>query len=216
MPPSQPPQPHYVLHVPRKALFAGAIAFAAGLLLFLLVWWTGRDDSFYTAPPTEASAPRAEMPPLPQPLAAGEGASNMPEPGTPSEPRPQLVESPPPPPAPAFEEAPVASGPQISPPREAGVRLAPTDQPVPVSGSTPAPRYPQAALRRRESGTVLIRVEVDSSGRTAGLALVQPSGFQELDRAALEAVRSWRFHPAQRDGLPVPGSLVIPIDFRLE
>ncbi len=44
----------------------------------------------------------------------------------------------------------------------------------------------------------------------------QHSGFRELDRAALEAVRGWRFQPAQRDGQPVPGSLVIPIDFRLE
>ena len=63
---------------------------------------------------------------------------------------------------------------------------------------------------------MLVRVEVDSNGRPAGLALVQRSGSRELDRAALEAVRGWRFQPARRDGQAVPGSLVIPIDFRLE
>jgi len=63
---------------------------------------------------------------------------------------------------------------------------------------------------------VLVRVEVDTSGRPAGVEVEQRSGSRELDRAALEAVRGWRFQPAQRDGQPVPGSLVIPIDFRLE
>ena len=218
MPAPRPNQPHYVFHVPRKALRAGAIAFGAGLLLFVLVWWAGRDDSFYTAPPVEASAPLAEMEPLPQPLPAGDGASSMPEAGTPSEPRPRLVEAPPQPqpPSPIDEAVPPLSPADPGRDVQPGALSASDEQPVPLRGSTPPPRYPASALRQRQSGTVLVRVEVDISGRPAGLALVQRSGSRELDRAALEAVRDWRFQPALRDGQPVPGSLVIPIDFRLE
>ena len=94
--------------------------------------------------------------------------------------------------------------------------LAPGNQPVPVKGATPAPTYPSGALRRGESGTVVVRVEVDIAGMPAGVALVQRSGSRDLDRAAMEAVRKWRFLPAQRDGRAVPGSLVIPVDFRAD
>lgn len=220
MPAPRPKDPHYVVHVPRLALRVGATAFGAGLLLFVLVWWSGRDKAFYTAPSVESSAPLAELEPLPGPMPAGDGASDMPDAGAPSEPRPQLVEdaapSPPPQPSPTDEGFTPAPGTDAGRPRDTGLASAPTTQPVPLSGNTPPPRYPPAALRRRQSGTVLVRVEVDTSGRPAGVEVEQHSGFRELDRAALEAVRGWRFQPAQRDGQPVPGSLVIPIDFRLE
>jgi protein TonB len=220
MPAPRPKAPHYVFHVPRLALRVGAIAFGVGMLLFVLVWWSGRDKNFYTAPSVESSAPLAELEPLPEPLPAGDGASDMPDAGAPSQPRPRLVEDdtpePAPQPSPVDERFTPAPGTDTSRLPAAGVASSPTDQPVPLSGRTPWPRYPPAALRRRESGTVLVRVEVDTSGRPAGVALEQRSGSRELDRAALEAVREWRFQPAQRDGQPVPGSLVIPIDFRLE
>lgn len=202
------------------ALRVGAIAFGVGLLLFVLVWWSGREKGFYTSPNAEASAPLADMEPLPQPLPGGDGASDMPDAGAPSDPRPQIVQDeptlPPPQPAPIDEGFTPAPAGGTSRPPDADAAEGPTAQPVPLSGRTPGPRYPPAALRRRESGTVLVRVDVDASGRPAGVALEQRSGSRELDRAALEAVREWRFQPAQRDGQPVPGSLVIPIDFRLE
>ncbi len=218
MPAAQPKRPHHVFHVPRLALRAGAIAFVVGLLLFALVWWSGRDKAFYTAPSLESSAPLAEIDSLPQPLPAGDGASDMPDAGAPSEPRPRLdeVASPAPPPAPIDEgltRAPVQA--TISLPDQ-GDAATVTAEPVPLKGRNAGPRYPPAALRRRQSGTVLVRVDVDASGMPARVVLEQRSGSRDLDRAALEAVRDWRFQPAQRDGQPVPGSLVIPIDFRLD
>jgi len=41
------------------------------------------------------------------------------------------------------------------------------------------------------------------------------SQSRDLDRAALDAVRRWRFRPAQRDGQPVAGTVVVPIEFKL-
>ena len=206
--------PHYVFRLPRSALRVAAIAFGIGLLLFVAVWWSGRDSGFYRVEAANTGQPLDELDPLPQPLPPGEGASDMPDAGAPSEPRPQMVEAPPPP----VEQAP--DTPESSAPGQpvAGeaVALAPGEQPGPMPGQTPAPRYPPAALRRREGGTVLVRVEVDARGLPAGVALVQQSGSPDLDRAAMEAVRQWRFRPGQRDGQPVAGSLVVPIDFKVD
>ena len=219
MPASNPPDSEYVFRLPRSALRIAGIAFGIGLVLFLIVWWMGRDQAFYKVEPTAPGQPLSELEALPEPLAGGDSASDMPSAGTgaaQSE-RPQLVETPPPPlPAP-IDETMLPAGPDTGGPATPGVvALAPGDQPVPLSGQTPSPRYPTEALRRGESGTVLVRVEVDTSGAPAGVALVQRSGSRDLDRAAMEAVRKWRFMPAQRDGQAVAASLVIPIDFKAD
>lgn len=219
MPASNPPEHDYVFRLPRSALRIAGIAFGIGLVLFLIVWWAGRDQAFYKVEPTAPGKPLSELEALPEPLAGGDGASDMPSAGTSAEPaeRPQLVETAPPPPLPApIDETAQPATPDAGVPAAAGVTLAPGGQPVPLSGQTPPPRYPSDALRRGESGTVLVRVEVDVNGAPAGVALVQRSGSRDLDRAAMEAVRKWRFMPAQRDGQAIASSLVIPIDFKAD
>ncbi|MET0581022.1 MAG: energy transducer TonB [Pseudoxanthomonas sp.] len=218
MPASNPPDSEYVFRLPRSALRIAGIAFGIGVALFLIVWLMGRDHAFYKVEPTAPGKPLSELEALPEPLAGGDSASDMPSAGTGSgqSERPQLVETEPPPlPAPIDETMlPAVPDPSGGPALPATVALAPGDQPVPLSGQTPSPRYPSEALRRGESGTVLVRVEVDANGAPAGVALVQRSGSRDLDRAAMEAVRKWRFMPAQRDGQAVAASLVIPIDFK--
>jgi len=207
---------HFVLRLPRNTLKIVGIAFGAGVLLFLLVWAVGRRDAFLRADTAVAPAaqPGAPIAPLPEPLAAGDGASDMPEamtPPTEDQSAAKLVETAPPaPPAPA----PVAEPPPIPHDGDNAVALAPGDRPVPLSGHMQPPEYPPTALRRGDKGTVVVRVEVDASGTPAGVALVQRSGSRDLDRAAMEAVRDWRFQPAQRDGHAVPGALEIPFDFK--
>jgi len=224
---SNQPAPHqpdhdYVFRLPRSALRIASIAFGIGLLLFVVVWWIGRDKAFYKVEPTAPGKPLGQLEALPEPLAGGEGASDMPDASgkdnAPTD-RPQLMETAPQPPAlPApvdegtLPATPIANAPNAAAP----VALAPGEQPVPLQGQSPPPRYPGAALRRGESGTVLVRVEVDTAGMPAGVALVQRSGSRDLDRAAMEAVRGWRFQPAQRNGQAIPASLVIPIDFKAD
>ena len=87
------------------------------------------------------------------------------------------------------------------------------DRPMPIAGQSPPPSYPPAALRRGESGSVVLRVEVDATGRPYGVALVQRSGSRDLDRAATEAVRRWKFTPAMSNGQAVPGTIEVPFDF---
>lgn len=220
-PASNRPEHEYVFRLPRSALRVTAIAFGIGLVLFLIVWWMGRDHAFYKVAPATPGKPLSELEALPEPLAAGsDGASDMPSATTQTaqEERPQMVETDPPPalPLPApIDETTLPAAPDAGiPATDLPVALAPGEQPVPIEGQTPPPRYPSAALRKGESGTVLVRVEVDATGMPAGVALVQRSGSRDLDRAAMEAVRGWRFQPAQRDGQPIAASLVIPIDFK--
>ena len=84
----------------------------------------------------------------------------------------------------------------------------------PTPLSAPAPRYPVDALRNGESGTVLLHVEVGADGVPTDVQVAKSSHSRSLDRAASEAVRQWRFHPAQRNGQPVAGSVQVPVAFK--
>ncbi len=81
--------------------------------------------------------------------------------------------------------------------------------------ANPAPAYPWLARRNGEEGRVVVRVTVDAAGRAAMTELARSSGHQRLDRAALEALERWRFAPAERGGRPVPGTVEVPVTFRL-
>ena len=191
----------------RTALLIAGAAFAFGLLLFLLLWMDQRDNTdFYRAPVSPPTGAAPTFDPVPAPLPAGESgtASGMAQPGDEvfAE-RPQVVEQAPPPLPPAAPPPPQA-------PQSA---LAGRANPVPVS--SPAPRYPADAARRRESGTVLVRVDVGPDGVPTSTSIVQSSRSRSLDKAALDAVRRWRFQPAVVDGHPTVGSVVVPIEFNL-
>lgn len=210
----QPHEPHFTFRLPRTALRNAAIAFGIGLLLFVIVWWAGRDDGFYTP---EATVPGKSLPveALPEPLSTGDGASGMEEPAPrpAAEERPQLVEEKPMP-APV-SETPMPVAPADATPSAAGVPLAPGDVPVPIPGQTPAPEYPPSAMRNSAEGTVMVRVEVGADGMPTAVDVAQRSGSRDLDRAAVDAVRRWRFQPAQRDGQAVSGAVTVPIDFKM-
>ena len=89
------------LHLPAHSLKIAGIAFGVGLLLFVAVWASNRKKDFYTAGPTPTPQQVAEVEPLPEPLAAAAGSSDMPDAkDLPAEAeKPQLVEPAPPPPA---------------------------------------------------------------------------------------------------------------------
>lgn len=85
----------------------------------------------------------------------------------------------------------------------------------PLAGQNAQPEYPRDAQRRGLSGSVLLRVDVAADGTATNVDFVQRSGAPELDRAAMNAVRKWRFAPARRDGKPIASSVNVPVDFVL-
>jgi len=76
--------------------------------------------------------------------------------------------------------------------------------------SAPLPEYPVQSRRLRREGEVLLRVLVLPDGRVGKVEVERSSGFEELDRSALRAVRGWLFSPPGRE---VWASL--PVVFRL-
>jgi len=78
------------------------------------------------------------------------------------------------------------------------------------------PAYPSLSRRLGETGKVVLRVELDETGRVSAARVVTSSGFDRLDAAALAAVRTWRCRPAQRDGQAVRSVALQAFDFTLE
>ncbi|NJD07598.1 MAG: TonB family protein, partial [Methylococcaceae bacterium] len=81
-----------------------------------------------------------------------------------------------------------------------------------IVGSTQFP-YPRHAAEQEIEGKVEVRISVGPDGGFAGAQVMKSSGYRELDDAVLEAVRSWRYQPAVRTGIPVPGFITRVVNF---
>ncbi|MFT4198632.1 MAG: energy transducer TonB [Pseudoxanthomonas sp.] len=215
----------FVFRLPLRALLVAGIALLAGLLLFVIVWLSGRGkQEFYTVQPADKAADLANQAPLPEPLATGGDASGMPtadadadaEAPAATDATAQSPAMPQALPETADTAAPAAAPASTAAPAGSGSAALDRSIPQPLAGHSPAPGYPPAALRKGETGSVLLRAQVDAQGSPQGLAIVRSSGSRDLDRAAMEAVRKWKFQPALDDGEPVAGTVDIPFEFNLQ
>jgi protein TonB len=74
------------------------------------------------------------------------------------------------------------------------------------------PKYPPAALAVRAQGAVQIEATINKEGNVTNLKVL--SGDPVLARAALEAVRQWRYKPYYLDGDPVEIQTQITVNFK--
>jgi protein TonB len=74
------------------------------------------------------------------------------------------------------------------------------------------PKYPPAALAVRAQGAVQIEATINKEGNVTNLKVL--SGDAVLARAALEAVRQWRYKPYYLDGDPVEIQTQITVNFK--
>ena len=79
-----------------------------------------------------------------------------------------------------------------------------------------APKYPIEALRNNESGTVQLRVSIDTEGNPSNIVIEGSSGSRHLDRAAKMAVSQWRFSPKIVNSAKVNSEILIPVEFKTE
>ncbi len=79
------------------------------------------------------------------------------------------------------------------------------------------PVYPSAARKAGLEGTVLLRIEILTNGRTGAISIARSTGYAALDEAAIEAVANWQFIPAKdlATGRAVPCTTTLPVSFRL-
>jgi protein TonB len=75
------------------------------------------------------------------------------------------------------------------------------------------PVFPRESARKREYGTVVVRVLVDTLGKPAQIQIERSSGYPRLDSAALKCVEKFLFRPHEVNGVTQPAQVLIPVGF---
>ncbi len=230
--PVQPARPHDDLPAgPRRAAVVLIVALHAAAAWGLLQVQVTREPRVAATPlflnlltPPVPEAPPAPPPPPPFP----------PVPRRAPPPVPVAAEAPQPVPAPASVVAPAVAPVPPQPVAAAQAPPTPPAPPAPPAPLAPPPpptlippsaiqyavlpdiEYPSASRRLNEQGLVIVAVYMDTAGVPQQVQVVQSSGFERLDRAALAGVRTARFKPYTDRGQPLAGWARIPIPFELE
>jgi protein TonB len=85
----------------------------------------------------------------------------------------------------------------------------------PLGGYQTTPHYPEGARREGAEGVVTLRFEVLTSGKVGTVEVQRSAGRQDLDRAAVEAIKTWLFEPARRGKEAVAVWVILPVRFEL-
>ncbi len=78
------------------------------------------------------------------------------------------------------------------------------------------PRYPPRAEARGIEGWVRLEITATTTGTVSDARVVDASPKEIFDKAALEAIRRWRFKPAFKDGRAVAQRATLKLMFRLK
>ena len=77
------------------------------------------------------------------------------------------------------------------------------------------PTYPEQALQAGIEGAVLLEAVIAKSGSVENLRLMSRGAHPFLAKAAMEAVKQWRYQPTLLNGEPIEVVTTITVDFRL-
>jgi protein TonB len=92
------------------------------------------------------------------------------------------------------------------------VRLSAVDMPRKLHDVSPV--YPQLALRANIEGVVVVEAVIAVDGSVRDARILRSVAL--LDRAALDAVRQWRYAPTRLNGVAVPVIVTVTVQFRLQ
>ena len=170
-------------------------------------------------PQAAAPVPRTEIPPPPSaPMvqATTPPASEPVSSGTPAVPAEASA-------APAGAATTIVSSLSVAPapvaaavgPSAAATPETVTRQARPQGGYQVRPSYPATPRRLGIQGTTLLRVHVLADGRIGDVLVEKSAGHPELDDAATDAVKRWRFDPARRGSDAVAMWVLLPVEFKL-
>jgi TonB family protein len=80
----------------------------------------------------------------------------------------------------------------------------------------PKPIYPLLSRRMREQGAVHLKLCIDGRGDVESVLLAKSSGYEKLDRSAVNGVRQWKFSALESLDQTISHCYHLPIHFRLE
>ena len=87
------------------------------------------------------------------------------------------------------------------------------DQPPRPLGSNARPTYPRSQKRRRQEGSVTVKILIDETGRVQDAHVVR--GARGFADALMKVVPSWRFTPGRHAGRPVKVWAIRTVTFTL-
>jgi len=164
-------------------------------------------------PVVEKPVVKAPEPPRPVPL---QHTTATPPPT----PVPVAIAEPSPEPAPNAVTGTTAPQPALAP---IGTPTSPAAAPrieLPSSNAeylhNPKPVYPRISKMQGEQGKVVVSVLIGVDGTVQDAKLKTSCGYTRLDQVALDTVKSWRYVPGKRGGVPEPMWFNVPINFVLE
>ena len=186
-----------------------------------------RNVAFIVPPPPVMPAIPAPPPAKAPPTTVPDVNPNAAPPSAPREPVTHEVTVPPagPPAGREWVIGPPGVPPGLGTPESRVVIAAPppprSSDPIRVGGniSPPArlshvePIYPRIAIAAKVDGTVILEATVDESGAVKDVKVLR--SIPLLDRAAIDAVKRWRYTPTRLNGIAVPILLTVTVTFTL-
>jgi TonB family protein len=85
---------------------------------------------------------------------------------------------------------------------------------APVITRQPMAQFSDEARRARYQGACVLGLLVDAKGNPQNVRILRALGMG-LNEKAMEAVRGYRFKPSTLNGIPVPVTITVEIDFHL-
>jgi feruloyl esterase len=79
---------------------------------------------------------------------------------------------------------------------------------------TPEPEYSESARRARIQGMVRLNIVLGEDGRVHDPFVVKPLE-PSLDENAIDAIKSWKFSPATKEGKPVAVEMMVEVEYKL-
>jgi periplasmic protein TonB len=84
-----------------------------------------------------------------------------------------------------------------------------------ISELTKNIKYPETAKKEGIMGKVFVKAVIDENGNAAKAEVIKGVN-DELNAAAIEAVKMTKFEPGVKDGKNVKAEVTIPINFKLD
>ena len=84
--------------------------------------------------------------------------------------------------------------------------------PTPIRRITPV--YPEKCKKEGIEGTVVLEIKIDEAGNVMDVQVLK-SVHPDIDKAAIEAIKKWKYKPVLKDGKPAPVVFAVTINFWL-